>query len=179
MLPSILHGCHFNTISSFSPKNFVPDIFDQTLYLCIYNISRSLIPTVSQTLTDLEIINAVPGHKLNESEDSDDSNGSVDEENKMTMAQAISHCDNLINFMEQKSFTTEQEIMQMYRLKEKFEKERRCKSKQTTLTDLFKRAVSSSNPSLSANSVTQKDFMVNKTAHIFLLLHDAFWPFFT
>jgi hypothetical protein len=27
----------------------------------------------------------------------------------MTMAEAISCCDNLINFMEQKSFTTEQE----------------------------------------------------------------------
>jgi hypothetical protein len=59
----------------------------------------------------------------------------------MTMAEAISCCDSLINFMEQKSFTTEQEILQMYRLKEKFEKERRSKSKQTTLTDLFKTAV--------------------------------------
>jgi hypothetical protein len=27
MLPSILHGCHFDTISSFSVKNVVPDIF--------------------------------------------------------------------------------------------------------------------------------------------------------
>jgi hypothetical protein len=45
----------------------------------------------------LEIINAVLGRKLNESEDS---NGSVDEENKMTMAEAISCCDNLINSME-------------------------------------------------------------------------------
>jgi hypothetical protein len=33
MLPSILHGYHFDTISSFSIKNFVPDIFDQTLYI--------------------------------------------------------------------------------------------------------------------------------------------------
>jgi hypothetical protein len=41
----------------------------------------------------------------------------------MTMAEAISCCDNLIDFMGRKSFTTEQEIMQMYRLKEKFEKE--------------------------------------------------------
>jgi hypothetical protein len=72
----------------------------------------------------------------------------------MTMAEAVSCCDNLINFMERKSFTTEQEIMQMYRLKEKFERERRSKSKQTTLTDLFKRAVTSSNPSLSADYVT-------------------------
>jgi hypothetical protein len=32
MLPSIVHGCHFDTISSFSLKNFVPDIFDQTSY---------------------------------------------------------------------------------------------------------------------------------------------------
>jgi hypothetical protein len=47
----------------------------------------------------LEIINAVLGRKLNKSEDSDDSNGS-DDENKMTMAEAISCCDNLINFME-------------------------------------------------------------------------------
>jgi hypothetical protein len=54
---------------------------------------------VSQTLRDSEIIDAVLGRKLNESEDSDDSNGSVDEENKMTMAEAISCCDNLINFM--------------------------------------------------------------------------------
>jgi hypothetical protein len=45
--------------------------------------------------------------------------------------------------------------MQMYRLKEKFEKERRSKSRQTTLMDLFKRAVASSNLSLSADSVTR------------------------
>jgi hypothetical protein len=83
---------------------------------------------VSQILTDSEIIDAVLGCKLNESEDSDDSSGSVDEENKMTMAEAISCCDSLINFMEQKSFTTEQEIMQMCWLKERFVKERRSKS---------------------------------------------------
>jgi hypothetical protein len=82
-------------------------------------------------------------------------NGSVDEENKMTVAEAISCCDSLTNFMERKSFTTEQEIMQRYRLKEKFEEERRSKGKQTTLTDLFKRAVASSNPSLSADSVAR------------------------
>jgi hypothetical protein len=45
--------------------------------------------------------------------------------------------------------------MQKHRLKEKFEKERRSKNKQMTLTDLFKRVVASSNPSLSADSVTQ------------------------
>jgi hypothetical protein len=45
--------------------------------------------------------------------------------------------------------------MQMYRLKEKYEKERFSKSKQKTLTDLFKRAVASSNSSLSADSVMQ------------------------
>jgi hypothetical protein len=33
MLPSILHGCHFDIISSFSIQNVVPDIFDQTLYV--------------------------------------------------------------------------------------------------------------------------------------------------
>jgi hypothetical protein len=48
---------------------------------------------------------------------------------------------------------TKQEIMQMCRLNEKFEKERR-RSKQMTLMDLFERAVASSNPSLSADSVT-------------------------
>jgi hypothetical protein len=32
MLLSILHGCHFVTISSFSAKNSVSDIFDQTSY---------------------------------------------------------------------------------------------------------------------------------------------------
>jgi hypothetical protein len=45
--------------------------------------------------------------------------------------------------------------MQMYRLKEKFEKERHSKSKQMTLTDLFQRDVASSNSSLSADSVTR------------------------
>jgi hypothetical protein len=50
---------------------------------------------------------------------------------------------------------TEHEIMQMYKLKDKFEKERHSKSKQMTLTALFKRAVASSNPSLSADSVRQ------------------------
>jgi hypothetical protein len=72
----------------------------------------------------------------------------------MTVAEAVSCCDSLINFMERKSFTTEQEIMQTYRLKEKFEKERHSKSKQTILMDLFIRAVASSNSLLSADSVT-------------------------
>jgi hypothetical protein len=45
--------------------------------------------------------------------------------------------------------------MQIYRRKEKFEKERHSKSKQTTLMDLFKRAVASSSPSLSADCVAQ------------------------
>jgi hypothetical protein len=44
--------------------------------------------------------------------------------------------------------------MKMVRLEEKFEKERHSKRKQTTLTDLFKRAVASFSPSLSADSVT-------------------------
>jgi hypothetical protein len=73
----------------------------------------------------------------------------------MTMAEAISCSDNLINFVEQKSLTTEHEIMQMYMLKQKFEKERHSKSKQTTLMDLFKRAVASSNLSLSADCYTK------------------------
>jgi hypothetical protein len=119
------------------------------IYLHIYNISCSF------SLTASEIIDAVLGCKLNGSEDSDDSNGSIDEENKKTMAETISCCDSLINFMERKSFTTEQEIMQMYRLKEKFERERRSKSKQTALTDLFNRAVASSNLLLSADFVTR------------------------
>jgi hypothetical protein len=45
--------------------------------------------------------------------------------------------------------------MQKHRLKEKFEKEGHSKSKQTTPTDLFKRAVASSKPSLCADSVTR------------------------
>jgi Ca2+/H+ antiporter len=70
------------------------------IYCIIIYIYIYIIYLVSQTLTDSEIIDAVLGRKLNESEDSDDSNGSVDEENKMTMAEAISCCDSLINFME-------------------------------------------------------------------------------
>jgi hypothetical protein len=69
--------------------------------------------------------------------------------------QRLFHAVTIRNFMERKSFITEQKIMQIYRLKEKFEKERRSKSKQTTLTNLFKRAVASSNPSLFADSVTR------------------------
>jgi hypothetical protein len=48
--------------------------------------------------------------------------------------------------------------MQMCRLKEKFEKERHSKSKQMTLMDIFKIAVASSNPSLSADSVTRNPY---------------------
>jgi hypothetical protein len=48
----------------------------------------------------LEITDAVLGRKLNESEDGVNSSESVDEENKMTVAEAISCCDSLINFME-------------------------------------------------------------------------------
>jgi hypothetical protein len=69
------------------------------LYYLRTHIYIYIIYIVSQTLTDSEIIDAVLGRKLNESEDSVDSNGSVVEENKMTMAEAISCCDNLINFM--------------------------------------------------------------------------------
>jgi methyltransferase-like protein len=69
------------------------------IYFIIIYIYIYIIYLISQTLTDSEIINAVLGHKLNESEDSDDSSGSVDE-SKMTMAEAISCCDNLINFVE-------------------------------------------------------------------------------
>jgi hypothetical protein len=43
MLPSNLHGYHFDTISSFSIRNFVPDIFDQTSYSCM---TFSLLPDV-------------------------------------------------------------------------------------------------------------------------------------
>jgi hypothetical protein len=32
MLPSILHGCHSDTISNFCIKKIVPDIFDQTSF---------------------------------------------------------------------------------------------------------------------------------------------------
>jgi hypothetical protein len=71
------------------------------------------------------------------------------------MAEATSCCDSLVNIMERKSLITEQEITQMYKLKEKFEKERHSKNKRTTMTDLFKRAVASSNPSLSTDSVTR------------------------
>jgi hypothetical protein len=45
--------------------------------------------------------------------------------------------------------------MQMYKPKEKSEKERRSKSNQMTLTDLFKTAVASSSLSQSADSVTR------------------------
>jgi hypothetical protein len=94
------------------------DILYIVLFANIYCIIIYIyVYLVSQTLTNSEIIDAVLGHKLNESEYSGDSNGSVDEENEMTVAEAISCCDNLINFMERKSFTTEQEIMQMYGLK--------------------------------------------------------------
>jgi hypothetical protein len=75
-------------------------IYEYILYNYIYLRIYNIIYLVSQTLTDSEIIDAVLSHKLNDSEDNDDSNGSVDEENKMTMAEAISCCDNLINFME-------------------------------------------------------------------------------
>jgi hypothetical protein len=52
MLPSILHGCHFDTISSFSIKNFVPDIFDQTSFLAVeINSVLTVINTIEKLFT--------------------------------------------------------------------------------------------------------------------------------
>jgi hypothetical protein len=48
MLPSILHGCHFDTICSFSVKNFVPDIFDQTSYHLLLHWVRLSLWNCSQ-----------------------------------------------------------------------------------------------------------------------------------
>jgi hypothetical protein len=51
MLPSILHGCHFDTISSFSLKNFVPDIFDQTSYTTdLLFPKQHIIPPTKKTV---------------------------------------------------------------------------------------------------------------------------------
>jgi hypothetical protein len=52
--------------------NAVPDLSENDLEEWIECDKNA---PVSQTLTDSEIIDAVLGHKLNESEDSDDSNG--------------------------------------------------------------------------------------------------------
>jgi hypothetical protein len=71
------------------------NIYCINIYIYIYNISCfSNINRLGNY--------CVLGHKLNDSEDSDDSNGSVDEENNMTVTEAFSYCDNLINFMERK-----------------------------------------------------------------------------
>jgi hypothetical protein len=45
MLPSILHGCHFDAVSSFSLKNFVLDIFLSELVrseLKIFNLTERI-----------------------------------------------------------------------------------------------------------------------------------------
>lgn len=48
---------------------------------------------------------------------------------KMTLSEVILVCENLINCIEQKSFTSEQGILQIYMKKERFVKERLSKSR--------------------------------------------------
>jgi hypothetical protein len=57
MLPSILHGCHFDTISSSSIKNSVPDIFDQTSYSCVDNAQLTVVHSLCKTKTPLAVAN--------------------------------------------------------------------------------------------------------------------------
>jgi transposase-like protein len=76
---------------------------------------------------------------------------------KNKILQFVAESDSVVGISKRKTLRGPNNIetMQMYRPKEKFEKEWRSKSKQTTLTDLFKRAVALSNPSLSADSITR------------------------
>jgi hypothetical protein len=63
------------------------NIYCIIIYIYVYIIHN--IPRFSN-INRLGNYRCCSGRKLNESEDSDDSNGSVDEENKMTMAEAVS-----------------------------------------------------------------------------------------
>jgi hypothetical protein len=40
MLPNILHAHHMDTVSSFSIRNYVVDIFDQLSYMTVLDISH-------------------------------------------------------------------------------------------------------------------------------------------
>ena len=56
---------------------------------------------------------------------------------KMILSETILCSETLVNFTEQRQFTTQQERHQIYVLKEKFEKESCSKSKQVTVMDIF------------------------------------------
>ena len=56
---------------------------------------------------------------------------------KMILSETILCGETLVNFIEQRQFTTQQERHQIYVLKEKFEKESCSKSKQVTVMDIF------------------------------------------
>ncbi|XP_064413472.1 jerky protein homolog [Latimeria chalumnae] len=95
---------------------------------------------VHQTLTDSEIINVILNPNIVESDNSDDGDEQEVSQEKMTMTEGIDTFTHLINFLERKSFITQQEIMQMYRIQDKLIKERPNCMKQTTLMALFQKA---------------------------------------
>ncbi|XP_064423076.1 jerky protein homolog [Latimeria chalumnae] len=95
---------------------------------------------VHQTLTDSEIIDVILNPNTVESDNSDDGDEQEVSQEKMTMTEGIDTFTRLINFLEQKSFITQQEIMQMYRIQDKLIKERPNCMKQTTLMALFQKA---------------------------------------
>ena len=72
---------------------------------------------------------------------------------KMILSETILCGETLVNFIEQRQFTTQQERHQIYVLKEKFEKESCSKSKQVTVMDIFVKNCYICSPSVSADLV--------------------------
>lgn len=119
----------------------IPDLRDEDIKKWI---SIDGDAPVTQSLTDAEIIDSVIGRQDAESDSEEDCAAEGEEASCLSMSEAISSCEQLIHFMEQKSFVNEQEVMQMYRLKDKFVREKEKHIRQVKLTDLFTPSASSS-----------------------------------
>ncbi|XP_015354663.1 small integral membrane protein 8 isoform X1 [Marmota marmota marmota] len=92
---------------------------------------------VVHSLTNGEI----PEMVLHQGEcDNSDDKGDVNTAEKMPVENMVRLCDGLIKGLEQRSFITEQEIMSVYKIKERLLRQKLLLMRQTTLEKTFKKA---------------------------------------
>lgn len=96
---------------------------------------------ITHSLTDQEICDMVLNPENNGDDDDDDtSDDDVDQPNatNIPIDKCISLTDELIMGLEQKSFITQEQIMQLYKIKDVLQKEKPKQMKQLKLSDMFK-----------------------------------------
>ena len=112
----------------------------------VFNIDNDA--SVVHSMTDGEIAAMV----LNQGDPDDNSDNEDDIVNtveKVSIDNMVKMCDGLIEGLEQRAFITEQEIMSVYKIKERLLRQKPLLMRQMTLQEAFKKAIQhSASPSL-------------------------------